>query len=231
MTKIPLVLLPGLLCDQQVWSHQRQHLSQKADIIIPNLNHAATPQAMVNAVLTIAPPYFALAGHSMGGWVALEVFKHSPNRVLGLALLNTTAQPDSIEKQAARRTMIQQAEKKDYPPIIDRLMKSFIYNTRMADEMKSMLERNQHALISQEKAMIQREDCIAILETITCPTLIVHSEYDAIFHYPDSQLLAEKIKHACFSIIKNCGHMSPIESPQEVTQLMTLWLDKIQPHL
>src|SRR6185437_6909143 len=98
MIKLPLLLLPGLLCDATLWVHQQNHLSDLADIIIPDLSQASSPDEMVESVLNVAPPYFIMVGHSMGGWVALEVMKKYSEKILGLGLLNTTALPDSKQK-------------------------------------------------------------------------------------------------------------------------------------
>ncbi len=228
MSKLPLLLLPGLLCDKETWTHQFHHLSDIADIIIPDLSSAASPQQMVAAALNKAPPYFAVAGHSMGGWVALEIMKNCSERVMGLCLLNTTAWPDSKEKHHARQAMIANAHEGNNAAIIEKLMQLFIHNKAVAYSVKAMLERNIPNFINQEQAMIQREECIKILDCITCPTLIIHSADDAIFQYEESQFLAEKIKHATLSVIKNCGHMSPMEAPQKITHLMRSWLQNIR---
>lgn len=227
MTKLSLLLLPGLLCDATVWAHQVNHLSNLADIIIPDLNHASSPDEMVAAVLDVAPPYFAMAGHSMGGWVALEVMKQSPERVLGLGLLNNTALPDNQQKYDSRQAMILMAEKGDYVSIIENLTKLFVYNKAVVPQVKMMLERNISAFINQEKAMLSRKDCVEILDLIECPTLVVHSTNDAVFNLEDAKLLATKIKSATLSVIEHCGHMSPMESPEQVTQLLKSWLKNI----
>lgn len=224
MKKISLVLIPGLLCDQEVWSHQCHLLSDIASIIIPNLNHQENPQQMIQSVLGIAPHHFALAGHSMGGWIALEIMKKSPERVLGLALLNTTAFPDSEEKHATRKKLIKMAQDKDFSSIIETLATTFVYNTQVKNQVKLMLTRNASTLIDQETAMLQREDCIAVLNTIICPTLIIHSAQDSVFNFKDSHYMATHIGHAKFVTIENCGHMSPLEAPQEVSRLMRSWL-------
>ncbi len=227
MTKFPLILLPGLLSDAGLWSYQCSHLSDIVDIIIPDLNHASTPDEMVSAAMIDAPPHFALAGHSMGGWVALEIIKRYPKRILALGLFNTSALPDSNEKHDFRQSMILEAEKNNFAFIINTLLNVFVYNKSVIDQVKKMLERNILAFINQEKAMMMRGNLINILDTITCPTLIIHSENDAIFNMQDSQLLKQKIKHATLSTIKNCGHMSPMESPDIVTQMMKVWLESI----
>lgn len=225
MKKIPLILLPGLVSDAEVFAHQTEHL-ENVEILIPDLNHADSPEKMVKAVLDIAPPYFSLGGHSMGGWVALEIMKQAPKRVLRLALINTTALPDSPEKYEARNNMILQAEKDDYAPIIDILVKAFVYKSEVVKPARAMFERNKSAFINQEKAMLKRGDCLQILNAITCPTLIIHAENDANFNLEDSQLLVEKIKSSRLSTIQNCGHMSPMEAPKEVTALIQAWLDE-----
>lgn len=224
MDKLPLILLPGLLSDATLWSYQCSHLSDITNIIIPDLNHASTPDEMVAAALVNAPDYFALAGHSMGGWVALEIIRRHPKRVLALGLFNTSALPDSKEKHHARQSMILEAEKNNFSTILNKLIDLFVYNKAVINQVTMMCERNISAFINQEKAMMMRRDLINMLDIITCPTLIIHSENDAIFNLQDSQLLKQHIKHATLSVIKNCGHMSPIESPDIVTQLMKAWL-------
>lgn len=227
MKKIPLLLLPGLLSDAEVWSYQSTNLSDIANIMVPDLNHATTPQEMVAAALNSAPEYFALAGHSMGGWVALEVMKQASERVLGLALLNTTALPDNKEKHEARLRMISEYENGAFASIIEKLLNAFVYNSDIRNQVKSMFERNQSAFVNQEKAMFMRGDCKGILGAISCPTIVIHSRNDMNFKLEDSQLLAAEIKNATLSIIENCGHMSPMESPQDVAELMRVWLQLI----
>lgn len=227
MTKFPLILLPGLLSDAELWSYQCSHLSDIAEIIIPDLSHAPIPDEMVSAAMIDAPPSFALAGHSMGGWVALEIIKRYPKQILALGLFNTSALPDSNDKHNFRQSMILEAEKNNFTFIINKLLNLFVYNKSVICQVKMMLERNISAFINQEKAMMMRGDLISILDIITCPTLIIHSENDAIFNIEDSQLLKQKIKHATLSAIQNCGHMSPMESPDRVTQMMKVWLNCI----
>lgn len=106
MNKPTLILIPGLVCDRTVWEKQIEAFSAQYHIIIPDLSTAKTPEAMVAAVLMSAPESFAMAGHSMGGWVALEVMRASRERVSKLALLNTTAASDTKEKAQARLDLI-----------------------------------------------------------------------------------------------------------------------------
>lgn len=224
MTQQNLLLLPGLLCDAAIWLNQVNELSDVANIIIPDLTHADTPEKMVAYALKQAPDQFALAGHSMGGWVALEIMKTAPNRVTKLCLANTTAKPDSPAKATARQQMIMQAENGEYDAIIRSLANAFVYRKEYLPPVTAMLSRNQDALIPQECAMLARKDCLSILNKITCPTLIIHAEQDAVFNLDDSQQLANTIPNAILAIIKQAGHMSLIEQPEEFNAHMRNWL-------
>ncbi len=108
--KPPLVLISGLLSNESLWQHQTRHLSDIASIQVLSPSQD-TPKKMIQAILEQAPPEFALAGHSMGGWLCLEIMRTAPSRVSRLCLLNTTARNDSEEKRLARQQMILKAEK------------------------------------------------------------------------------------------------------------------------
>lgn len=88
-----------------------------------------------------------------------------------------------------------------------------------------MITRNIQHFIHHEKSMLQRVDCVPLLKTIQCPTLIIHADQDAIFNIEDSKLLHTHIKDSTLARIDNCGHMSPIEAADEVTNLMKKWLE------
>ncbi|OGT63031.1 MAG: hypothetical protein A3E85_05050 [Gammaproteobacteria bacterium RIFCSPHIGHO2_12_FULL_45_12] len=221
-----LLLLPGLMCDASVWRDQINHLRQFVNIIVPDLSRASTPQAMVAAVLHVAPDSFLLAGHSMGGWVALEVMRHAPGRVQKLCLANTSAQLDSPEKAQARRDMINEAEQGRTAPLIDQLARRFVYQKACLPAVKSILFRNQHALIPQERAMLMREDCVPLLQTIACQSLVIHSVEDAIFGVSDSEQLVSHMLDAELVIIKKAGHMSLMEQPEAFTNALLAWLLK-----
>lgn len=224
MPQPTLLLLPGLMCDGAVWQHQIEHLGNEVNIIVPDLGHASTPEEMVTAALLSAPPSFMLAGHSMGGWVALEIMKAAPARVEKLCLANTTAKPDSKEKADARREMIALAEHGDYKTIVSRLSQAFVHQQQYAPIVKAILQRNQDALIPQEHAMLARGDCIDVLATIHCPTLVIHAAQDQVFSLTDATQLLDNIPTAELEIIDNAGHMSLIEQPVKFTELLHTWL-------
>lgn len=216
----PLVCISGLLSNEDLWSHPLKHLN--AQVISPSQN---TPHKMVEAILKAAPDRFALAGHSMGGWLCLEVMREAPSRVSKLCLLNTTAKPDSAEKKAKREEMIRRAKNGQFEEVVKELAERFVFNSSVKKDVEEMfLAVGENAFIQQESSMLIRQECQSILPSIACPTLVVHSAQDQVFHIEDHQELVEKIPHAKSAIIEDCGHMSPMEMPQTITTLLRYWL-------
>lgn len=180
---------------------------------------------MVQAILKEAPPKFALAGHSMGGWLCLEIMRIAPDRVLKLCLLNTTARMDSAEKRMSRNKMIQKAEQGQFQDVVDGLVGRLVDNPLAKGDVKTMfLDQGKDTFVHQEQAMIKRDDSMSILPTISCPALVVHARQDNVFSLEEHQELVDRIKGAKLAIIEDSGHMSPMEAPQAITALLRFWL-------
>lgn len=222
--KTSAVFICGLLCDESVWASQIKSCSDMAEIKVVNTTQD-TPQKMVEEILDQAPPQFALAGHSMGGWLALEVMKKAKDRVTKLCLLNTTAKPDTEAKQLKRHQMIQQVKKGKFPEVVQELVNSFVYSPSIKSQVEKMLLKSgAEKFIRQENAMLKREECFSVLPTIQCPTLVVHATMDQVFHLDDLQEIADGIPKANLAIIEECGHMSLLEKPDRVNTLLSKWL-------
>lgn len=219
-----LILVSGLLSNEFIWRHQVKYLGHLASINIASPQEN-TPEKMVQSILDKAPPVFALAGHSMGGWVCLEIMRRAPSRVAKLCLLNTTARSDSDEKRAKRDKMILRAKQGDFYEVAEELASCFVYNSHLKDDVKKMfLEVGKEAFIKQEEAMKNRKECLSILPKINCPTLVIHAARDKIFSLEEHEELASKIPNAKLAVIEDSGHMSPLEMPQAVTTLLRFWL-------
>lgn len=221
---MPLVLLSGLLSNETLWRHQIDHLSESAEILVISATEN-TPDQMVKAILDVAPPKFVLAGHSMGGWLALEVIRKASERVVKLCLLNTTARPDSAEKKALRQSMIQRAKEGEFSLVVDELVDVFVFHSPAKPSVKKMfLEVGKETFIRQEQSMLIRKETASILPQIRCPTLVVHAAQDRLFGRDEAQELVSTIPGAKLSIIEGCGHMSPLEMPQDISWLLKSWL-------
>src|SRR5574337_1325742 len=211
-----LILLSGLLSDQSAWSYQAEKLSDIRDIQVIDFKDENTPQKMVEKILANAPDTFDLAGHSMGGWLVLEVYKVAKDRINKLALLNTTARLDTPEKLQHRYNMIEDVNNGLFIDVATQIADKFVFNQSIKPSVLNMFLRvGPQAFINQQQAMIMRNECFSVLEQIDCPTLIVHAEHDQNFNLEMHQEMANILK-SDVKIVKNSGHMSIMEVPEAI---------------
>ncbi|PLS86587.1 MAG: alpha/beta hydrolase [Actinobacteria bacterium] len=226
-----LVLIPGLLCDSRLWRHQAEHLADVADPIqVPEVRGQDTVQGMAREVLEAAPERFALAGLSMGGYVALEVVRQAPDRVEALALLDTSARPDTPEQTKTRLALIELVREGRFDEVWRTLLPRIIHPDRVEDpDLISVVEGmatsvGPEEFERQERAIIGRPDSRADLPGITCPTLVLCGRDDALTPPALHEELAGGIPGAGLRTIDRCGHLSTLERPEETTQAMREWL-------
>jgi pimeloyl-ACP methyl ester carboxylesterase len=179
MKNLHLFLLPGLLNDARLWQHQVLGLSNMAHASVADLTEADSISSLASAALAQASAeHFALAGLSMGGYVALEIMRQAPERVLALALLDTTARPDTPQATEGRRNLMQLAET-NFPAVIDTLLPRLVHPSRLNDasivEVITAMANSvgKEAFIRQQRAMIGRIDSRPFLHQIKCR---VHSQ-------------------------------------------------------
>jgi pimeloyl-ACP methyl ester carboxylesterase len=228
--KTPLALLPGLLCDAALWQPQVTALADIAAPWVANLTGQDSVAAMAESVLAAMPERFALAGLSMGGYVALEVIARAPQRVSRLALLDTRFQTDSREEASRRRGLIELAEKGQFKGVTPRLLPLFIHEGRLGDAdltgtVTAMAERvGKDAFIRQQRAIMGRRDHSATLVAIHVPTLVLCGRQDALTPLADHQAMAAGIADARLVVIEDCGHLATIERPEAVNAALRRWL-------
>jgi pimeloyl-ACP methyl ester carboxylesterase len=228
--RVPLALLPGLLCDADLWHRQVAALADIADPWVADFTTQDSIAAMADSVLAAMPQRFALAGLSMGGYVALEVMARAPERVTRLALLDTRHRRDDEETTARRRGLIELAEKGQFKGVTPRILPLFIHEARLDDAeltgtVTAMAERvGKDAFVSQQRAIIGRRDHAATLVGIHVPTLVVCGRQDALTPLADSQAMAAGIAGARLVVIEDCGHLSSLERPEEVNAALRRWL-------
>jgi len=231
MTNIPLVLVPGLLCDAQLWQPQADGLADSADIWICDHTRSKTMAGVAADVLADAPfASFAIAGLSMGGYIALEIMRQAPQRVARLALLDTSARSDLPEHTEKRVAFIELAQQGNFSGVTDALLPLFIHPARLAERsltltIKSMASNiGKDAFIRQEMAIMSRADSRTLLAAIDCPTLVLCGRQDALTPLALHEELAAGIKGAQLEVIEDCGHLSTLERPTEVNAAMRRWL-------
>ena len=228
--KTPLVLLPGLLCDAALWHGQVAGLADVAESSVADLTRDDSLVAMARRVLQAAPPQFALAGLSMGGYCAFEVMRQAPARVLRLALLDTGARADTPEQMSRRRGLIELAEKGEFKGVTPRLLPLLVHPDRLNDKaltgaVTAMAERvGKDAFLRQQKAIMGRIDSRPSLANITCPTLVLCGREDVLTPRALAEEIAAGIPGARLDLIDHCGHLSAMERPDAVTAELRQWL-------
>ncbi|OGA04362.1 MAG: alpha/beta hydrolase [Betaproteobacteria bacterium RIFCSPLOWO2_02_FULL_62_17] len=231
MSQIPVVLIPGLLCDSLLWAPQIGTLSDIADCWVASPTGADSIESLAAQLLERAPfPQFSLAGLSMGGYVALEIMRQAPGRVLKLALLDTSARADTPEQTERRHALIEIARRGRFAEVTNLLLPALVnrarsYDRQIVGTIRAMARNvGEEAFYRQESAIIRRIDSRPHLEAIRCPTLVLCGHQDAITPPPLHRELASGINGAKLVLIGDCGHLSTIEQPEEVNLALRAWL-------
>ena len=226
-----LVLVPGLLCDELMWRAQITALAAVADCWVADHTRSETMEGVAADVLRDTPfEKFALAGLSMGGYVALEMMRQAAHRVRKLALLDTTARADTPEQSQRRRDFISLAERGRFLGITRTLLPMLIHRSQLANEelvstVKKMAENmGKNAFIRQERAIIGRADSLPLLPRIACPTLVMCGRQDALIPLDRHQEMAARIPGSRLEIVEECGHLSTMERPEETSAALSRWL-------
>jgi pimeloyl-ACP methyl ester carboxylesterase len=230
MTGPPLALLPGLLCDGALWHAQVEGLAGHADCRVVDFTEQDSIAAMAASVLEAMPEPFALAGLSMGGYVAFEVLRQAPGRVTRLALLDTSARADTPEQTRERRGLIELARKGRFRGVPRRLLPLYLHPARLEEvelpaAVTAMAERiGRDAFLRQQKAIMGRPDSRRDLVRIDCPTLVLCGRQDQPTPLARHTEMAAGIARSRLVVIEDCGHLAPIERPAEVTAALKAWL-------
>ena len=231
--RLPLVLLPGLLNDARLWQHQ---IAGLADIAQPHVGDVAGADrlpAIASSVLRSMPaPRFALVGFSMGGYVALEIMRQSPERVSALVLVDTSARPDTPQATARRREQLALAER-DFDGVVEALRWQIVHpdladDPVLAETFRAMARRvGPASFVRQQQAIIARPDSRPDLRDIACPTTVICGRDDPVTPVEVHEELRDGIAGAQLVVIGTCGHLSPLERAPEVTGALRAFLDRV----
>lgn len=230
-----LLLLPGLVCDRAAWDAVVAHIGARARCEVHETGPDRTLGAMAQRVLAAAPPSFALAGHSMGGRVALEIVRRAPNRVERLALLDTgwralPAGSAGEAERSARYALLATARRSGMRAMGRTWVEPMVHPARLADDrlMQAILDmierRTPDDFEAQIEALLARPDAGAVLRGIDCPTLVLCGRQDAWSPLAQHEEIASMVPGATLAAIDDCGHMSTMEAPEPVAEAMLGWL-------
>jgi pimeloyl-ACP methyl ester carboxylesterase len=229
-----VILLPGLLCDEQVWRHQRQSFAGWHGVV-PSFGTLSSITAMAEHVLAQAPSRsFSLAGHSMGGRVALEVMRLAPHRVERLALADTGADPlapgaPGSQEREQRMALLQLAQQRGMREMGRRWASGMVHpmrlGTQLFEDILDMIERSTPEVFeAQIQALLSRPDARPVLAGVRCPTLLLCGRQDAWSPLERHQRMHALLPGSRLVVIEDSGHMTPMEQPEAVSGALRAWL-------
>jgi pimeloyl-ACP methyl ester carboxylesterase len=230
-----LILLPGLACDAELFRDQLPAWSQRHAVKVSDA-HARfdTLPAMARALLDENPGAHVWVGSSMGGMLALEIHRQAPERVLGLALLGSTARPDTPELLQLRSDAITlfEAGRMDEVLRANVMFAFHPYNVGpnardkqlVADYLAMIHRAGAAALVRQNRAVMARIDQRPLLHQLRCPVLLACGDADGLTPLECSQEIAAAVPQAQLVVLERCGHMLSWEQPDAVTQAVLQWL-------
>jgi pimeloyl-ACP methyl ester carboxylesterase len=227
---MPILLVPGLAGSPRIYAPVAPMLWQFGPVTLANHIRDDSMGAIARRILAEAPPRFALAGHSMGGYIAFEIMRQAPERVAKLALINTQARPDTPEATERRRGQIARAQGGEYHAVLDELFPGFVHPSRRGDEALRRLVHEMgddigaEAFVRQQTAVIGRADSRPTLAVISCPTLVLTGDEDNTLPNALSAEMAEGIQAAKLTILPHCGHLPQAEQPQATADALVEWL-------
>ncbi|HEX4885958.1 MAG TPA: alpha/beta hydrolase [Casimicrobiaceae bacterium] len=230
----PLILLPGLVNDERVYAQVRSWLVDASVPVVADLTRGDTMQALAEDVLAKAPDRFLLAGLSMGGYCALEIVHRAPDRVQGLALIDTSARPDTAESRANREKQIARARGGEYEALIEELLPKWVHPSRVDDGAVGDVVRSMARDLGpvtferQQRAIMSREDSRPRLGAIRCPAIVIHGGDDALMPREIPEETANGIPGAKLVVVPGSGHLSPLERPAEVVAALVELLQMVR---
>jgi pimeloyl-ACP methyl ester carboxylesterase len=222
-----LLLLSGLLCDSTPWLDVASRLSATCPVRIISFANCSSLGEMAERVLLEAPARFALAGHSMGGRVALELWRRTPQRITALGLLNTGAFPCRPEEVASRGRLVKIAQEQGMaalaaewlPPMMAR--PAAVERRLIMQRLTSMMESQTPAsFAAQVQALLNRPDAEALLSTIRVPTLLLSGTEDTWSPPAQHAHMQRTIPGSILVEVADAGHMAPIEQPDAVADAL-----------
>jgi pimeloyl-ACP methyl ester carboxylesterase len=227
---LPVVLIPGLLASARLFAAQIPELWRRGPVMVADHTREDSMGAIARSILASAPPRFALAGLSMGGYACFEILRQAPARVAKLALLDTAARADTPEATAMRRMQMAQASAGRLAEVVEAQFERTVHPARRSDPQLRATNRLMAAdvgpegFLRQQTAIMERPDSRPTLAAIGCPTLVLVGEQDELTPPERALEMAQGIRGAQLVTVPECGHLSTLERPLDVTRALLDWL-------
>jgi pimeloyl-ACP methyl ester carboxylesterase len=227
---LPIVLVPGLRCSARLYAPQLPRLWQLGPVMIADHTKGESIAEIARGILETAPPRFALVGLSMGGYIAFEMLRQAAKRIARLALLDTSARPESPEQTPRREQQIALTRTGRYEEAALLQFPLLVHPSRRGEEslrrkyLSMAEETGPEVFLRHERAIIARADSRLDLPAIRCPALVLVGDADVLTPPELSQEMAAGIRDARLVVIPECGHLSTLERPEAVTRALVDWM-------
>lgn len=230
MGQVATVFVPSLLGSPRLYAEQLPALWRFGPVSVASHHRDDSLARIADRILAAAPPQFALVGLSMGGYLAFEIMRQARHRVVRLALLNTRACPDTDDQTQSRNDQIALAERGQFAEVVDILYRRWVRAARRHDHALRQVirqmadETGPEAFVRQQVAIMNRPDSRIDLAAINCPTLVVAGAEDDVTTPDQATEIADRVPGARLVLIPDCGHLSTLEQPAAVRQVLVDWL-------
>jgi pimeloyl-ACP methyl ester carboxylesterase len=226
---LPLVLVPGLGCSARLYSPQIEALWRFGPVTVADHTRDETMEAIAKRILANAPPRFALAGLSMGGFISFAILRLAPERVDRVAFLDTNARADVPERAAEREKFIAMAQAGKFAEVNAALTPRYLHPDHRGEAFRRIVDQmatdvGVEGFIRQQRAIMSRPDSRPMFSAIKCPTLVLVGDADQATPPELSKEIAGGVAGAKLVVVKDCGHLSTIEQPDAVNSAMIDWL-------
>ncbi|MFL2458891.1 MAG: alpha/beta fold hydrolase [Candidatus Pseudothioglobus sp.] len=227
-----LVMVPGMMCDERIFSPQIEELSKNLEVTVADISSFPTVRELASDLLKKAPKSFSLLGHSMGGIVAMEIYSQEPNRIEKLILMDTNPKAELDEVKLKREPQIKDVrEGKLLEVMRDEMKPNYLAESENKSSvldvcMDMALSLGPDVFINQSRALQKRADQLNTIQSINIPVLIMCGSEDKLCTVERHEMMHNMISDSDLKIINNAGHMPTLEQPRETTEVLKEWLMK-----
>jgi pimeloyl-ACP methyl ester carboxylesterase len=226
-----LLLLPGMMCDERLWQDQLRDLESECEISVGDIGGADNVMEVAQCLLEQAPAQFALAGLSMGGIIALEMWRQQPQRIERLALLDSNFKADLPDRRRLRDGQVERVRAGALEQVLrDELKPNYLAQCHKDNQLllervlRMGVDQGVEVFVRQSWALRDRPDSTATLPTINCPTLVLCGVEDELCPVGLHREMAAAIPNVQLRVVADCGHLSTMEQPEAVTAALHEWL-------
>lgn len=228
----PLVLIPGMMCDERLFQPQFDAFAGERSVVCAPIADAASMYELAADILAKAPPRFALAGLSMGGIVAMEIMRQAPERVDRIALLDTNPLAEAADVKARRGPQMQAVREGRLAIVMREEMKpNYLSDSPNRDAILKLcqqmaLDLGAQVFLNQSRALMDRPDQSDTLQSFDLPTLVLCGREDTLCPVARHEFMAELIKDSHLEIIDGAAHLPTLEQPELTNAALSRWLQE-----